>query len=122
METARIYREFATSFPKHPVDSPAEAALQVLGAIGDAPSPRRQLPDAVLGRLQQVVSLVVVHFKVPLVGAQPQRHLLQPHGGGVEAAARSFVPRFVLSLFFLFYLTSAPRSLALTLAATARDA
>lgn len=82
--------------PGHPVDSPAEAALQVLGAIGDAPSPQRQLPDAILGRLQQIVGLVVVHFKVPLVGAQPQRHLLQPHGGSVEAMARSLVSRVPL--------------------------
>jgi len=73
-------------------DSPTETILQVLGTIGDAPSPRRQLSDAVLGRLQQVVSFLVVHFKVPLVGAQPQRHLLQPHCG-IEASVRFLVPR-----------------------------
>lgn len=74
--------------------SPAEAVAQVSRAIGDATSPRRELPDAVLGRLQQVVRLLVVHFKVPLVGAQPQRHLLQPHRG-IEAtrSARSLAPR-----------------------------
>lgn len=69
-ETAGVGRARATRDDRS--HSPAEAGLQILGAIGDAPSPGRcQLPDAVLGRLQQVVRFLVVHFEVPLVGVEP---------------------------------------------------